>query len=792
MSLGKTNETNISSSLILDKNKNSNINTNHREQIIKKNKIINIRIYQNYSSNKNSNTFYNPCTNNYINNVTVPLKITNDMGTQTITEKEIKKIVKKKNDAKNSNNKAHGFSPNNKKIKDLQTSGINYNFTKTFSPTLMKRKLVKNDNKTINVKRKSNNNMRKNYSYNMNKNITTIINLKNIINNQSKKDEFNRKNNNQNIQANNKTNIIENSAYVKKEQNNNSDEKNKVAKKYSLFNLKNDNKYLIINDGHYDSHYHENSKLSINNIYAKIDKKFDNEENKSPVIPSENKYIYYLHSENNECNINNFSTKLINYNFSDVNSPYKVENSKNNVNKKTNNYYIKRKNNFENLSIIKCNNIIINEEKKKFENINYEENKNNLNYEIKNNECYYNNVNNFFKEYRTNRNNKQEYIINDNINTKNIRQKNIINEITKDSFQIISKQIPVYIFQKFNRIPIADKEESKINKKDDETKKKKEKNVIKNLVQNQKDKKYEILKKKEINTKIIEDNKLNKKYESFLHNEIIQEDENGIKFEDLLKTYTDESIKGNQSIEEINNKIIGDEKTFFNTSKIPKVQECNYIKESQKENDMNIYNKINKENVMNHNRNKYEKINVKANYNRISSNKIVSKKERKILNILNNKKNVNDNFEQVGKLMKSNTCKNTHKHYIFNIDNIYKKNLNKEKMYNYLFNEKDNQSDYNNKELLKKDNNNDINFFDTIINKLNKDIKSCTSNQFYRKNNTTRIEFLNSNKRNKSFKDSYSKYYLNKLEMENKFLIPQLSKKTDDFFNINFFNRNQF
>ena len=36
MSLEKTNETNVSSSLILDKNKNSNINTNHREQIIKK------------------------------------------------------------------------------------------------------------------------------------------------------------------------------------------------------------------------------------------------------------------------------------------------------------------------------------------------------------------------------------------------------------------------------------------------------------------------------------------------------------------------------------------------------------------------------------------------------------------------------------------------------------------------------------------------------------------------------------------------------------------------------------
>ena len=44
--------------------------------------------------------------------------------------------------------------------------------------------------------------------------------------------------------------------------------------------------------------------------------------------------------------------------------------------------------------------------------------------------------------------------------------------------------------------------------------------------------------------------------------------ENGIKFEDLLKTYTEESIKDNQSIDEINNKIIGDEKTFFNNSKI--------------------------------------------------------------------------------------------------------------------------------------------------------------------------------------------------------------------------------
>ena len=98
--------------------------------------------------------------------------------------------------------------------------------------------------------------------------------------------------------------------------------------------------------------------------------------------------------------------------------------------------------------------------------------------------------------------------------------------------------------------------------------------------------------------------------------------------------------------------------------------------------------------------------------------------------------------------------------------------------------------DYNNKQLLK--DTNDINFFNTIINKINTDIRSVTSNQFYSKNNTSRVEFLTYNKRNTIFKDSYSKHYLNNLEIENKFLIPQLSKKNNDLFNIKFISHNQF
>ena len=118
--------------------------------------------------------------------------------------------------------------------------------------------------------------MTKNHSYNLTKKTRQIINLKVNIPNKKNKSKIFEVNEDLNNSINNKTNKIKRETdYNNKnnEMNNKSDEKNKIAKKYSLFNLKNDNKYLIINDGNYDSHYHENSKISINNIYAKKEKK---------------------------------------------------------------------------------------------------------------------------------------------------------------------------------------------------------------------------------------------------------------------------------------------------------------------------------------------------------------------------------------------------------------------------------------------------------------------------------------------------------------------------------------
>ena len=126
MSLEKTDEINLSNSLIIDKNNNTKIKNNQREQIIKKNKIINIRIYQNYSNNKNTNIFYNQFTNNIINNTNFPLKITNDISTQTLTEKGMKQIIKNKISQKCCNNNLKRYN-SNKKNKDSETNRISYN-----------------------------------------------------------------------------------------------------------------------------------------------------------------------------------------------------------------------------------------------------------------------------------------------------------------------------------------------------------------------------------------------------------------------------------------------------------------------------------------------------------------------------------------------------------------------------------------------------------------------------------------------------------------------------------------
>ena len=113
-------------------------------------------------------------------------------------------------------------------------------------------------------------------------------------------------------------------------------------------------------------------------------------------------------------------------------------------------------------------------------------------------------------------------------------------------------------------------------------------------------------------------------------------------------------------------------------------------------------------------------------------------------------------------------------------------------MYNFLFNEKLNSNTYTIKDPILDNKDKEKDGINNLINKLNEELKSNTTTQFYRKNSSSsRINLLNCDKRNRSNKNSYSKYYLSKLEMENKMMILQLSKRNDDFLNNKFFNINK-
>ena len=805
MSCEKQIEKNKSKSLTLNKNQNNANNQSSRQQIIKKNKIINIRIYQNYSNDKNSTTFFNPCSNNFINNINIPLKVTNEIGVQTITEKNLKNDFKNNSNIKNNVNIGRITVDNNKNEKELQKDGSHYNFSKTFSVGFKSNKIIKNEN-TIKRKKKGNN-IIKNYSSNLNYKKRQIINLKSNIQNKKDKNKLfevneDLNNSNKNINKANKTSRDMIYYNKKNEINNKSDEKNKIAKRYSLFNLQNDNKYLIINDGNYDSHYHESSKLSINNIYLKKDNKNENNKNMIQNVNTseEKKFNNYLNDEKNLYYTNVFYSINNIKNFANDNIAIQEE-KKDIVNKYTHffeNNIIKVNKKFEKLSIIKNNNIFIKEEKK-FSDINDI-------YKARNKDIFNDDIN-YYKKFITNINNNYNINkfffkdgTNDNIEKKNVikeinikkvfQQKNNINNITKNSFEIISKKFPKET-KRTNQI--ITKEKNKINKNVESNKNKANENKFVNLIKTNKEKDTKKVIKKH-NSKIKENKNINKKYESFLY-DLTQEDENGIKFEDLLKTYTDESIKGNQSIEELNNKIIGDEKTFFNNSKIPKIEECSPHQHNLKENDMNFYNQIKPQNMQFFQNNDIEKNTLEKKLDKIRNKRMTSKQEKDPFEMIKDKISIKKEEDEFDKILKPNKTFNPKKNYIFNIDKNYQKNLNKEKMYNFLFNQKPNLNDFNNKEQifnLKDKENDGINPVNIIINKLNAEIKSSTSIQFLRKNNTAREKFLNYKKRNKSYKNSYSKYYLNKLEIENKLLIPQLSKKNEDFFNIKFFNINKF
>ena len=476
MSQAKTKERNKSKSFSLSKSSNNNKSQTSRQQIIKKNKIINIRIYQNYSNNKNSNTIFNPGSNNIINNINIPLEVTYEIGAQTITDKNSKNITNNKISVKN-NKIIQRNTSNDKRGKELQKYENNYNFSKTFSANLKNKKIIKSENKIV-IKKKVNN-MIKNHSYNINVKKKQIMNLKENMSNKNKLFEVNEDLNNSIKNIINNPNKVNKSKNNKKNELNKSDEKNKVAKKFCLFNLKNDNKYLIINDGNYDSNYHENSKLSINNIFNKNEMKNQLEKNqlllKRPNTPKELKFENYLNNDRNICNINkvlpnNNKSKGIIGEKKFVSD--KEKENKNYVNGDIyNNFeqkYIKVDNKFENLSITKSNNIFINDWKNSNNNIN---SKNQNKVEINDKQYYYskfvsnihNNVNKFFLDYGNNQNCIQANNIkekNDKIN-KPENQKEIINDIIKNSFQILSKNFKI---ENKEKNPLEEKKNNEINK----------------------------------------------------------------------------------------------------------------------------------------------------------------------------------------------------------------------------------------------------------------------------------------------------------------------------------------
>ena len=121
----------------------------------------------------------------------------------------------------------------------------------------------------------------------------------------------------------------------------------------------------------------------------------------------------------------------------------------------------------------------------------------------------------------------------------------------------------------------------------------------------------------------------------------------------------------------MNNKIIGDQKTFFNNSKIPKIEECNHREEIMKENDKNINNINLKENKRQ--RNNYLENDLK----RIKTGKNDSTDEKDIFKLLRKKIKMKKEDDEFEKKIKSNNYINAIKNYIFNIDKNYQRNIQK-------------------------------------------------------------------------------------------------------------------
>ena len=743
--------------IIHSSNSNSNININSSTSNLKpdefqnsdsskRNKIINIQIYQSYLNRKNSN-LNNKFKNEYIKLNTIRKKTT-ESGTQTESNNNFRDFTLTKNNFyKNDMNffqKRYNSKKNNKTNKTIEFYNVSNNIRKkSYDNKIQYSNYLRNRNKPKNTSRAkdiSNINKRMNLKTKVNNHSYKNLNLFDILSTHKK-----RVNKNKEIRNKNKINF-----------NNINNERNKICKKVELFNVgKNDRNFEnnTLNAGDNFNFFNESNQNQPNS--SKNDESTNNNiENNTCKYDHRYAFVnYYKNSLNNNNNNNTTSTKF--YLFKDNNINNKSQNyngylsqyiSKIDVKRKEFNKFITNKpknpssikitKGFDKLCVDNNKEISINSNKQNDNSV--KENNNNLNQ--KDNYKFYNNL---------------IQNINNNIDKCLLRS-------PKNS-QIIDNKNINYSFEN-SQAKYAD-----FNNDDDNS-------IDKFADTNIDDNSFNVIKKDFKNP----NDEVEKKISSILQEDMPKDEiESGeVCCEDLFHTY-DESEKelnnkSNFQILKQNNNKIADERLFYN--KIPKIEEVDiHSRPSDQNNKINNYcNNINP--FTNNNKNL-----LNYDYKFQLINKPINKQKDKTLN-----EKINYIPKKINKTNNENKVNQFNPYKITKeIENL-KKIGNKARMYNYLFNDEDNMFTSTNSKTLRylemADRNNYLsgdneNKVCNMIDQLCAEIKinsnnlkcgnSCDAKYFAR--------FI------KGGKNSYSKYYLNKLEVENNYLIPQLKLQNMEY-----------
>ena len=743
-------------------NNNSNTNLNscninlkpdeskNRDSSKKRNKIINIQIYQSYLNRKNNN-LNNKYTNQYIKFKTVR-KRTTESGTQTESNNNFNDFALYKNNLYKNDSNFFQKRYNNKKNKTSKTIEF-YNISKndrkkSYDNKIQYSNFLRNKNKSKNTSRNKdiNNNNKK-------------LNLQNKINNHSYKDldvfdilSTHKKcyNKNNEIRNENKINF-----------NNTDNERNKISKKVRLFNIGNNESNI------------DNNTLNSNDNYN-----YFNESNKNQLNSTKNDELSNNNIEYNTCRYDHRFT-FANYH-------------KNSLDHIKNNATMTKCSLFKNCNIINKFNYyngylsqyISKIDTKRKDYNKYITNKTNTSSSIKIVKGLEGLHVDNYKEISINNNNQNDDVIKENNNDliQNDSDK-FYNNLIKNINNNIGKRVlrnaknNQMIDNKNNNNSLENSQIKYANTNNDDNN-----SIDKFANTNIDDNSF---------NKFIRDNKnqnddIDKKTSTIFQEDIPKDEiESGeICCENLYNTY-DESEKeiNNQSnlqIEKQNNNKIADEKSFYN--KIPKIEEIDIHsrpsdQSSQVNNYCNNYNNINPFTKNNKNLFNYD-------YEFQLINKLSNKQKNKAIN-----ENTNNIPQQ-----KTNKPNNENKINQFNpykikkeIENL-KKMSNKVRMYNYLFNDENNMLTSANSKTLRylemvdrnsRLNRDNVSKVDNMINQLCEEIKINSNN--LKCGNSCDAKYFSRFIKGDKNKNSYSKYYLNKLEVENNYLIPQLKIQNKEY-----------